>query len=42
MNAGYVVDEQEYYCSESCVLATYSEEEYLEMYHNDLAYYTEW
>lgn len=43
MLAGFCVDDgNEYYCSGECLHKVYSEEEYLAMYDDDIAYYTEW
>lgn len=42
MNEGFLIDDNEYFCSEECLHKKYSEEEYLEMYKNDVAYWTEW
>lgn len=43
MVQGYVVEEWgECFCSDDCLHAYYSEEEYLEMCEKDLAYWTEW
>lgn len=38
---GFVIDDgTTYYCSEECLHQVISEEEYLEMYNEGLAYYT--
>lgn len=42
MQAGFYVESFEYYCSEECLKKVYSWEEYLDMYAEDIAYYTEW
>lgn len=42
MRSGYIVDDCEYFCSDACLHKNYSQEEYLEMYENDAAYWTEW
>lgn len=43
MHDGYVIrDGEEYYCSQDCLSAWYSEEEFLELYEADEAYWTEW
>lgn len=43
MEEGYCIyDGLEYYCSDECLHKNYTEEEYLEMYENDEAYWTEW
>ena len=41
MNSGYVVDEF-YYCSESCLNKDISNENYLDMYAEGTAYWSEW
>jgi hypothetical protein len=39
---GYVIDDgTEYYCSEKCLFERIGEEEYLELYEEGLAYWTE-
>ena len=41
--SGYCInDGEEYYCSDECLYAWYSEEEYDELCQEDLAYWTEW
>lgn len=41
--AGYCIgDGDEYYCSDECLHAWYSEEEYDELRQEDYAYYSEW
>ena len=49
MSSGYYVEDgylnengAEYYCSDECLYSVYTEEEYQEMYEEELAYYTEW
>jgi hypothetical protein len=42
MNAGYVLVDCEYYCSDECLHKEVTEQEYKELYENDNAYYTEW
>lgn len=45
MKAGYCIDGgSEYYCSDECLHAHYTDEEYLEMYDNGDgdSYWTEW
>ncbi|MBR5316024.1 MAG: hypothetical protein IKU44_04455 [Firmicutes bacterium] len=43
MYDGYCIhDGEEYYCSEECLHSEYTEEEYMEMYEADEAYWTEW
>lgn len=42
MNSGYVVDDNSYYCSDKCLHEHYTQEEYNEMYEQDVAYHTEW
>lgn len=43
MHEGYCInDGEEYYCSEGCLLSVYTNEEYLDMYNEGLAYWTEW
>ena len=40
---GFVIDDgTEYYCSEKCLYERIGEEEYLELYEEGLAYWTEW
>lgn len=40
---GYLVDEgAAYYCSDECLYSNMTEEEYLELYEEDVAFYTEW
>lgn len=40
---GYCIrDGMEYFCSDDCLHSTYTEEEYLELYHTDEAYWTSW
>ena len=41
-NEGYNVNDEEYYCSDSCLYQKYSRDEWDEMYANDEGYYTEW
>lgn len=41
MNDGYIVGD-EYYCSDECLHKVYTEEQYRQLYNNDVAYYTEW
>ena len=38
---GYIVFE-DYYCSDECLHKDYTHEEYMEMYENDDAYWTQW
>ena len=43
MHQGYVIgDGEDYYCSDECLLDNMTQEEYMEMYENDQAYWTEW
>ena len=43
MPDGYVInDGEEYFCSDDCLHSTYTHEEYMEMYFNDDAYWTQW
>lgn len=43
MESGYVIrDGEEYFCSDDCLWAWYSEEEYEELCENDEAYWTMW
>lgn len=42
MYSGYVVGDSEYYCSDECLHEHHTDEEYLEMYESDDAYWTEW
>lgn len=41
---GYYVNwgESEYFCSDTCLHAVYSPEEYDNLFNADLAYYSEW
>lgn len=41
MDSGFVVGD-EYYCSRECLEMKYEWDEYLKMYEEDEAYYTEW
>lgn len=43
MTDGYVIhDGEKYYCSDECLHTEYTEAEYMEMYEEDEAYWTEW
>lgn len=43
MTSGYMIYEGEYYyCSDECLYANMSHDEYMELYEEDDAYYTEW
>ena len=43
MVSGYVLDDGiYYYCSDKCLYKHITKEEYLEMYDNGEAYWTEW
>ena len=42
MNDGYLVNDDEYYCSNECLHSKYSEDEYEDMFIENNAYYTEW
>ena len=42
MNKGYLIKEDEYYCSDECLTCWYNPNEYEQMYEDDNAYYTEW
>lgn len=43
MYNGFLIgDGLEYYCSEKCLHTKYTEEEYLQMYEDEEAFYTEW
>lgn len=43
MTEGYVIgDGESYYCSGECLNTVMTDEEYLELYDNDQAYWTEW
>ena len=40
---GYLIDEgAAYYCSDECLYSNMTEEEYQELYKEDIAFYTEW
>ena len=39
---GYYIEDGEYYCSDECLHKHYTQEEYMEMYEADEAYWTEW
>ena len=40
---GYCIDDGlYYYCSDNCLFMDFTEEEYLQAYDEDWAYYTEW
>ena len=43
MDSGYCIhDGEEYFCSDDCLHAYYTDEEYTEMYEDDEAYWTMW
>ena len=43
MSSGYCIgDGEEYFCSDECLHAYYSEEEYEELCKQDAAYWTHW
>ena len=43
MHSGYCIhDGEEYFCSDDCLNAWYSEKEYEELCENEQGYYTEW
>lgn len=42
MDEGYVIDNDEYFCSEECLHKRYSEAEYERIYNNDIGYWTQW
>lgn len=42
IQAGYYVDHEEYYCSDKCLQTVYSWDEYLTMYADEVAYWTQW
>lgn len=43
MTSGYVLyDGALYYCSEECLFSEIPEEEYIRLYEDDAAYWTEW
>ena len=43
MTEGYVIDDgAEYFCSDVCMRKRYSDEEYMKMYEQDIAYWTTW
>ncbi|MBN2878674.1 MAG: hypothetical protein JXN65_03495 [Clostridia bacterium] len=43
MTEGYCVgDGESYYCSDECLHKEMTEEEYMDLYNNDCAYWTEW
>ena len=43
MTQGFVIgDGEDYYCSEECLYSVYTEQEYIDMYESDHAYWTEW
>lgn len=43
MSSGYVFDDgMAYYCSDECMHRHYSEEEYLDWYKDNAAFWTEW
>lgn len=43
MDEGFMFDGGwKYYCSKECLHQDYTEEEYLKMYEEDIAFYTEW
>lgn len=42
-DSGYVInDGDEYFCSDKCLYANYSEKSYLKMYEDGTAYWTQW
>ena len=43
MHEGFVIDDGfEYYCSEKCLHKSMTEREYMKLYEDDRAYWTEW
>lgn len=42
MNDGYLVNDDEYYCSDKCLYSVHTEDEYEDLYIEGSAYYTEW
>lgn len=42
MYDGYCIADVAYYCSDECLYKNCSEEDYIEMYENGNAYYTDW
>ena len=45
MSSGYFVEDGfsfKYFCSEECLHKEYTQEEYLDMYEDDTAFWTEW
>lgn len=43
MTSGYVIaDGLEYFCDDECLAGWYSKEEYLELYEDGEAYWTDW
>ena len=43
LTSGFCIDDGlYYYCSEKCLSFDFTEEEYLQAYEEDWAYYTEW
>lgn len=42
MACGYVIDEDEYFCSDGCLHDKYTAEEYDHMYRDDIGYWTQW
>lgn len=42
MNSGYIINEGEYYCSDSCLHDVYNSDEYDSIYEKNEGYWTEW
>ena len=42
MACGYVIDEDEYFCSDGCLHDKYTAEEYDQIYRDDIGYWTQW
>ncbi len=42
MIEGYCVDDCDTYCSEACLHGRYDDDEYQELFENNVAYYTTW
>lgn len=42
ISEGYCIADTAYYCSDKCLHANVSVEDYVEMYNNNNAYYSEW
>ena len=42
MQAGYVINDEQYFCSDECLGKIYTKEEFNDLYDEDVAYWTEW